>query len=131
MTTDPMTTVVCFRAGDGEYAVPVEQVREVRSGDTLMPLPSPRPGVVGLLALGDGALPVIEPLGRGSDHVLLLERGDRSFGLRVAEVTGVMPVAEIGPPPAGQSGDLIAGLITTDAGLRLFVSVDALAERLG
>ena len=42
-------TVVCFRAGEGDYAVPVEHVREVRAGDRLLPLPAPRPGVVGLL----------------------------------------------------------------------------------
>ena len=124
-----MRTVVCFRAGDGDYAVPVENVREVRSGDTLMPLPAPRPGVVGLVAVDDDALAVIETLGAGRDHVLLLDRGDRPFGLRVEEVTGVRDVDEIGPPPAGQDGDLIVGVITTETGLTLLVNVDALAER--
>jgi chemotaxis signal transduction protein len=125
-----MTTLVCFQAGEGDYAMPVEHVREVRSGDTLMPLPSPRSGVVGLLSFENDALAVIDTLGAGRNHVLLLDAGGRPFGLCVKEVTGVIEVDEIGPAPAGQDDNLIAGVITTDAGLKLVVDVDALAEQL-
>ena len=125
-----MRTVVCFRAGDGSYAVPVERVREVRSGDALMPLPEPRPGVVGILAVDDDAFAVMDALGSGSDHVLLLDRVGRAFGLRVAEVTGVVAVDEIGPAPEGQENELIEGVITTADGMTLLVNVEKLGERL-
>lgn len=127
-----MTTVVCFRAGDGNYAVPVEHVREVRSGDDLMPLPTPQPGVVGMLAYEDAALTVLATFGAGRDHMLLLDHGDRTFGLLVQEVTGVVSFdGEIGPPPHGQEGGVIAGVIGTGGGLVLVVDVDALDESLG
>jgi chemotaxis signal transduction protein len=126
-----MTTMVCFRAGGTDYAVPVEHVREVCSGEALLPLPAPRPGVMGLLSGQGDALTVIAPLGDGHDHVLLLDREDRAFGLLVAEVTGVVTFSgEVGPPPAGQIGHLISGIINTPNGLVLVVDVAALDESL-
>ena len=126
-----MTTVVCFRAGGTEYAVPVENVREVRSRVGLLPLPTPRPGVVGFLSDQGGALTVIAPLGAGQDHVLLLDHEDRAFGLLVDEVTGVLTTsAEIGAPPAGQAGHLISGVLKTPESLVLLVDVGALDESL-
>jgi len=143
-----MTTVVCFRAGGAGYAVPVEHVREVRSCDALVPLPAPRPGVVGLLAdLGD-TLTVIDPLGNGNGHsrngdrngngdgrrgeqVLLLEHDDRTFGLLVDVVTGVVtPTGETGPAPAGQLGHLVSGVVTAPQGVLLLLDVAALDESL-
>ncbi len=125
-----MKTVVCFRAGDGEYAVPVEQVREVRAGDTLMPLPDARDGVVGLLSVDGDALAVVDALGSGGSHVLLLDRAEGSFGLRVQEVTGVKTVDDIGPAPPGVNGDLIDGVFTLSDQMTMLVSVDKLGERL-
>jgi chemotaxis signal transduction protein len=126
-----MTTMVCFRAGGTDYAVPVENVREVRSSEALVPLPAPRPGVMGMLTDRGTALTVIAPLGDGHDHVLLLDHDDRAFGLLVAEVTGVVTLAgDVGPPPAGQVGHFISGVITTPDGLVLLVDVAALDESL-
>jgi len=126
-----MTTVVSFRAGGTEYAVPVEHVREVRSGPALLPLPAPRPGVVGLLSDHGNALTVIAPLGDGRDHVLLLDHEERAFGLLVAEVTGVVTLnGEVGPAPTGQVGHLISGVIDAPEGLVLVVNVAALDESL-
>jgi chemotaxis signal transduction protein len=126
-----MTTMVCFRAGGTDYAVPVENVREVRSSEALLPLPTPRPGVMGLLSDRGNALTVIAPLGDGHDHVLLLDHDDHAFGLLVAEVTGVVKIAgEVGPPPAGQIDHYISGVFTTPDGLVLLVDVAALDESL-
>lgn len=131
MTMTTSTTMVCFRAGGTEYAVPVENVREVRSAEALVPLPSPRPGVMGMLSDRGEALTVIAPLGDGHDYVLLLDHDNRGFGLLVAEVTGVITLAgEVGPPPAGQIGHFISGVITTPGGLVLLVDVAALDESL-
>src|SRR5262249_17752202 len=108
-----MTTGVCFRAGATAYAVPVGDEREVRAGDR-------RPGVVGLLMYRDRSLSVLDTLGSGSRQVLLLERGDRPFGLLVEEVTGVVTYdGEVGDPPAGQAGNLVAGIINTSEGMAL------------
>ncbi len=126
-----MTTMVCFRAGRTDYAVPVEHVREVRSSDELLPLPAPRPGVMGFLTDQGNAVTVIAPLGDGNEHVLLLDHDDRAFGLLVAEVTGVVALTgEIGPPPAGQIGHFISGVISSPGGLVLVVDVAALDESL-
>jgi purine-binding chemotaxis protein CheW len=122
-----MTTVVCFRAGETAYAVPVEDVREVRAVDRLTPLPEARPGVVGLLTYRDRPLSVLDTLGSGSRQVLLLDRGERAFGLLVEEVTGVVTYdGEIGDPPAGQAGNLVAGVIKTSEGMALLVDTAAL-----
>lgn len=127
-----MTTLVCFRTGDGEYAVPVECVREVRSGDALLPLPGAQPGVAGLLAYEGKTLTVLTTLGTGKNQVLLLEHGDHAFGLMVEEVTRVMSVDDhVGPPPRGQDQEYISGVVSTDDGLLLLVDIDALDERLG
>jgi len=126
-----MSTVVCFKVGDGDYAIAVESVREVRSGDQLMPLPAPRAGVVGLLQHPEGALTVLAALGPGRDHVLLLQHGERTFGLVVEEVTAVTKVPdELGDPPDGQQGRLICGVVTTAHGVALMVDVSALDEYL-
>jgi chemotaxis signal transduction protein len=127
-----MTTVVCFRTGDGEYAVPVECVREVRSRAALLPLPGAQTGVAGLMPYGGRTLTVLTTLGAGRDQVLLLEHGDRAFGLLVEEVTRVMNVDDqIGPPPRGQEGEYISGVVSTDDGFLLLVDIDALDENLG
>jgi chemotaxis signal transduction protein len=129
-----MTTVVCFRTGDGhdEYALPVDCVREVCSADALQPLPGAKTGVAGFLSYEGRTLTVVTSLGTGERQVLLLERGDRSFGILVDEVTRVVDVgAEVGPPPRGQGQRYISGVVATDAGIVLLVDVDALDEGLG
>lgn len=100
-----MRTIVRFHTAEGDYAVPVEQVREVRSATGLAPLPAPLPGVAGLMHRSDnGALPVLAILGAHGQHVVVIEKDPLSFGLLVEEVTGVLQVddAKIGAPPPGQ-----------------------------
>ncbi len=128
-----MRTLVRFRTGTHAYAVAVERVREVRTGEGLMELPAARPDVAGLLRDNGDALTVLTALGssRDSDKVLLLTGADRTFGLLVEEVTGVVTVkGDIGPPPAGQDDGVISGVFSTDDELVLVVDVDALGKRL-
>jgi chemotaxis signal transduction protein len=125
-------TLVGFRTGDGRYAVPVEQAREVRAAEGIVPLPAPRPGVVGLLQRGDDAFPVLDALGAGSKHVLVLDAGGQPYGLLVEEVSGVVAVdeADVGPPPPGQEDAVIVGVVSLGDSLVLLVDVAALAESL-
>lgn len=127
-----MTIVVRFRTQNGEYAVPVEHAREVRSASGLLPLPAARSGVVGLLRSADEALTVVSVLGLGGGHVLVLDPGGQVFGLLVEEVTGVSTIDDtaVGPPPGGQADDLVAGVISTPSGLVLLVDAAAMARGL-
>jgi chemotaxis signal transduction protein len=127
-----MTTLVCFRTGDGEYAVPIECVREVRAGTALMPLPSAQEGVAGLLSYSGTTLTVVSTLGAGGDQVLLLEHGNHAFGLLVDQVTRVLKVeGQIDPAPRGQAREYISGVVSTDDGPLFVIDVDVLDERLG
>jgi purine-binding chemotaxis protein CheW len=127
-----MTTLVCFRTGDGEYALPVEHVREVRSRDALLPLPGAQDGVAGLLSYFGKTLTVLSTLGASGSQVLLLEHGDHAFGLLVEDVTRVLTIdGQIDPAPRGQERDYISGVVSTGDGPLLLVDVGVLDERLG
>jgi chemotaxis signal transduction protein len=128
-----MRTIVRFRTAEADYAIPVEEVREVRSATGLAPLPAPLPGVAGLMHRGDnGALPVLAILGALGRHVVVIEKDPHSFGLLVEEVTGVLQVddAQIGAPPPGQLRPLVSGVLNDEGGLVLLLDVDALARLL-
>lgn len=123
-----MTKVVRFRTGTGTYAVPVEQAREVRAADGVVPLPSPGAGVAGMLRRGDEAVPVLDVLGGGGRHVLVVESQGRVFGLVAEEVLGVETVGRIDPAPPGQDHPLVAGVVQEADELLLVADVDALAR---
>lgn len=126
-----MTTLVHFRTREGAYALPVQHVREVRPADALVSLPGARREVAGLLPMQPDALTVLAPFGDGGNHVVVVGRDGRAFGLLVDEVTGVAPAqGAIGPPPAGQDNELVSGVITDGERLVLVIDVSALDERL-
>jgi chemotaxis signal transduction protein len=128
-----MTTVVRFRAPSGEYAVPVEHVREVRSAAELTSLPEPRSGVAGLMQRDGDALSVLSLLAPEGGHILVLGVDQLLFGLLVEEVIGVHTVddADVGPPPQGQDRVVVSGVLNDDGTLVLVLDVDALAAKLG
>ena len=127
-----MTTVVRFRAGAGDYAVPVEHVKEVRSAADLTSLPEPKEGVAGLMQREGEALSVLSILAPDGGHIVVLTRGELSFGLLVEEVVGVHPVDDggLGPPPQGQDRLVVSGVFNDDETLVLVLDVDALAAKL-
>ena len=127
-----MTTMVRFVTPSGRYALAVEHVTEVRSSVGMTALPEPRPGIAGLLRRGDAALTVLSVLGEPGDHVVILDDGELTFGLLVEEVTGVHAVddAQIGPPPPGQDGGTVSGVLPVDDGLILILDCAALRRRL-
>lgn len=127
-----MRTVVRFRTGGGDYAVPVEHARGVRDATGLRTLPAPLPGVAGVLPGEAAALTVLDVLGCGGRHVLVLDPGGGEFGLLVDAVTAVSDVAEdaVGPAPAGQEGQLVSAVISVPGGLVLLVDPGVIAGRL-
>ncbi|HVF73922.1 MAG TPA: chemotaxis protein CheW [Acidimicrobiales bacterium] len=127
-----MRQLVRFRTSAGSYAVPVEHAREVRSGDGLRPLPSPRAGVAGVVSRGDDAVPVLDSLGGGGGHILMLEAGNNVFGLLVEQVTGVESFGDdaVAPPPPGQDDAVIAGVVQEGDVMVLVVDVPVLAQSL-
>ena len=126
-----MRTLVHFLTGDGRYCVPVEDTVGVRSAAGLVPLPAPRPGVIGVLP-ADPPLTVLSVLGSGRDRILVLAAVGSTFGLLVQEVTGLTSVdeAEIGNPPEGQDEALVCGVVAGEAGLEFLADPAALAKRL-
>jgi chemotaxis signal transduction protein len=122
--------VVRFRTGDGNFAVAVEHVVEVRNATSLVPLPAAAPGVAGLLRRGDDALTVLTALGAGDGHILVLDVGDGAFGLLVEEVRGIVTVGEqdVDPPPRGQQSETVSGVVRGLDELVLLVDANALAR---
>lgn len=108
-----MTTVVSFRSGGQDWAVPIERVRRVLGARGMLPLPDPRPGVAGLLHRDGDTVTVVSPLGGGQPgQVLVLDGGGTSIGLLVDEVVGIERVQEAGTaPPAGQRSPLVAAVL--------------------
>jgi len=126
-----MTTMVCFRSAGTAYCMPVNATRAVRRSSGMIALPAPGPDIAGILP-GKPPLTVISPLGTGGTHVLIVEAGDRTFGLLVEAVTGLRRItdADISPPPEGQDRPLVCGIIDTGEQLVLVADPNALAGRL-
>jgi chemotaxis signal transduction protein len=126
-----MKTVVCFRAGGGSYAVPVEATVGVRSSEGVVPLPGARPDVIGLLA-DESPLSVLAALGTSGTHVLILMTNTQRYGLLVDEVTRLRTFdgADVGEAPSGQDEGIVCGVVHFGKDLVLLVDPTALAARL-
>lgn len=126
-----MKTLVCFRAGDGDFAVPVESTTGVRTPEGITSLPGSRDDVVGVLP-GEPPITILSTLGEGRDHVLVLSVDGMCFGLLVQQVLGVLSVSDddIGPAPAGQREDYVAGTVRNVDNLILVADPRALRGRL-
>lgn len=126
-----MTTMVCFHSAGSAYCLPVESTRAVRRLTGMISLPAPGVDIAGIIP-GDPPLTVIAPLGAGGTHVLVVQAGEKIFGLLVDAVTGLRRItdADISPAPDGQGRQLVCG--TIDAGGQLVLVADpaALAGRL-
>ena len=126
-----MKTLVYFRAGNGNYAVPVESTLGVRMASGMVALPAPRPDVVGVLP-GEPPIIVVSPLGAGAEQVLVLQSEGVSYGLLVEQVTGLGRVdeGEIRPAPTGQELALVSGVVGDEGDLVLLADPVAMAKRL-
>jgi chemotaxis signal transduction protein len=103
----------------------------VRTADGMVLLPDPSADVAGIIP-GEPPLTVISPLRSAGGHIIVIEAGEKRFGLLVDEVTGLERVddADIRPAPRGQDRPLVSG--TVDSGEHLVLVADpiALAARL-
>ena len=126
-----MTTMVCFTAAKAEYCLPVQAARSVRTTDGMISLPDPNPDVAGMIP-GDPPLTVISPLHGDRGHILIIQAGEKTFGLLVDMVTGLRHIddADIGPAPKGQKCPLISGTLHTGDRLVLIADPFALAGQL-
>ncbi len=129
-----MMTLVHFATPMGEWAVPIDRVLEVRLADGIAPLPVPRPGIAGVLRRRDEVLTVVSLLGQAAGHVIILDAGaEESFGLLAETAIGILRIdeAQLGPPPAGQQGPVVTGVIREpDGRMVMLLDVDELARVL-
>jgi chemotaxis signal transduction protein len=126
-----MSTMVCFAAAKADYCIPVQATRSVRTVDGMISLPDPNPDVAGMIP-GEPPLTVISPLHGDGGQILIIQAGERTFGLLVDRVTGLRRIddADIGPAPEGQSCPLICGTLHTGDSLILVADPLALAGQL-
>ena len=125
-----MRPMVRFRAQGAQYAVPVEDVRQVRTAADLSFLPMSRTGVAGLVMDGEVALPVLSILGADGDRLLVLEADGRRFGLLVEEVSGVVDKGRLAAPPASQASPLITGVLDSEQDTALVIDAGVLARQV-
>ena len=125
------TTMVSFQAGGAAYCLPLEPIRSVRTAEGLVPLPDPATDVAGIIQ-GDPPLTVISPLPSSGAHIIVIEAGDKTFGLLVDEGLGLQKIdaGDIRPAPQGQGRELVSGTLEIDGRLVLVAAPTALAGRL-
>lgn len=127
-----MRTFVRFRTHTGDYALAVEHVREICLATDLTPLPTARPGVAGVVARGGDVLTVLSVLGDTGRQIIVLDADQLAFGLLVDEVSGVDRFDDdaIGPPPQGQDGGGVDGVILEGGNVVLVLDPAKLRSRL-
>ena len=128
-----MRTLVHFETMDGEWAVPIERVQEVRLPYGITPLPVPKDGIAGVIRRGDEILTVLSVLGHGAGHILVLDGAGERFGLVVESAIGILRVEEsaITAPPAGQENPVVSGVIRAEEQRMILVlDADELAKEL-
>ncbi len=127
--------VLSFRLGSEEYAVMVENVREVLKRRDLTMVPNTPDYIPGVISLRGAMLPVIDlcirlgitPGARDEkSRIIVVSPGDEDVGLIVDRVTGVHRIKEdeIKPPPENieHGGEFLRGIIRKDD--KLYIVLD-------
>jgi len=124
--------LVVFRTPTGEFALPVESVREVRSDAALAAIPGAHPAVVGLLDWKGEALTVIAIFGPGR-QLIVIEGGPGSYGLIVEEVLELAHRSdrELGRAPAEGSASYITGVMRSEGHMVPIVDAGLLWSSVG
>ncbi len=134
---------VTFCLTDGqkkeEYAIPIEQVREIRAVESITKIPKAKSYVKGIMNLRGLIIPVIdvkEKLGLGSEgtnsskqRILVADVNGSLTGLLVDEVDQVMRIQtkdiEEAPQAVLESHNYIKGIVKNNE--KLIVLIDAVA----
>jgi len=106
-----------FRLDGSDFAVDILKVREIVRGEDPTPVPCADPRVRGVINLRGEVIAVFDP-GSGSreaadGHVMVLCHGERTAGLRVDTITGVVRIAEDRIEPVSTPPDASASLPVT------------------
>ncbi|WP_205695537.1 chemotaxis protein CheW [Conexibacter sp. SYSU D00693] len=127
-----MRALVVVHQGEQRFALPAEATRAVLEPVGLVDLPSPRPGVAGVLRPDRLGLPVLDVLAADGEHVVVLEAAGRRFGVLVGRVAEVVRVPDdaLGPPPAGQAEPLVTASAQTIHGAVMVLDPERLAAVL-
>ncbi len=127
--------LLAFRLGEEEYAVAVEQVKEVLKNRELTPVPNASDYVRGVMALRGRVLPVIDlcmRLGLPSvvkdekSRIVVVSAGEEDAGILVDRVTGVVRIAPDSVRPAPETIERGAEFLKGIArrGDRLYILLD-------
>jgi len=131
--------VLSFEVGTQTYCVPVGTVREIRGVTPATQLPDAPPYVRGVINLRGQVMPVIDlsaRLGKGLAQdgprqvIIVIESRDDVAGLLVDAVCDsfiVAPEQINAPPSMGEDASpLVSAVITSDEGMVVLLSVDAI-----
>jgi purine-binding chemotaxis protein CheW len=125
------------------YAIPIEQIREIRAIESITKVPKAKSYVKGIMNLRGSIIPVIdvkEKLGLDSDintnsskqRILIAEVNNSLTGLLVDEVDQVMLIQtrDIEPVPQGalESRNYVKGIAKSDKKLIVLLDVSKLLE---
>jgi len=131
--------LVSVAVGDSLFAIDIMSVREIRGWTASTPIPHAPPHVLGMINLRGTILPVAdlgELLGlaateaKASSVVVVAQVGGEQLGLLVDAVCDILTVTDEAlratPEVSGRSRDLVAGMITIDAGIVSVLKLDKL-----
>jgi chemotaxis signal transduction protein len=125
---------VRVRVAGEDYAIPVDEVREVGEPGQLTPVPGARAEVLGVSNLRGEVLPIIDLaalLGMrdagGPERVVIVARDERSAGLAVGEV---VDVGEVPEPSEEADSAYLSGAALFDGTLTGVVDVGAVLDAL-
>lgn len=122
----------------GNYAVPIDQVKEIRTVDTITKIPKSKSYVKGVMNLRGKIIPIIDvndKIGLSASRevditkqrILVADVNDTLTGLLVDEVNEVMrlPSKDIEPPPIGafEHNNYIKGIAKRDDQLIVLLDV--------
>ena len=125
-----------------DYAIPIEQVKEIRTLEEITEVPKAKSYVKGIMNLRGLIIPIIDvkdKLGFGSgeinkskQRILVADIKDSLYGLLVDDVDQVMriPTEDIGPVPSGafESYSYVKGIAKTHDKLIVVLDVATLIE---
>ena len=126
----------------GNYAIPIDQVKEIRTVDAITKIPKSKSYVKGLMNLRGKIIPIIDvnsKIGLASAHtdsakqrILVVDVNDTLNGLLVDEVNEVMRLSsgDIEPPPTGafDTHAFIKGIAKRDDKLIILLDASKLLE---